>query len=50
MGMHVVIVGNVVDGIRIFGPFKTGELAIEWAQAVRDYDWWVAPLEAKDDL
>lgn len=49
-GMHIVIIGNPVDGFQYIGPFKTGEDAIAWADrdADIDADWWIAPLEAKD--
>lgn len=46
MGMHIVIVGNVVDGLHFVGPFKTVTHAIEWAKKYRTTDDWVtAPLE-----
>lgn len=52
MGMHVVIVGNPVDGVEIFGPFKTGDEATEWGDSHADVgkyrDWWVVPLTAPD--
>ena len=50
MGMHVVLVGNPVDGVEVFGPFKTGDDAVEWASAYcrDDRDWWVARLLPKE--
>jgi hypothetical protein len=45
MGMHVVLVGNPVDGLTIYGPFTTGEDANDWADSnVKNEDWWAAPL------
>ncbi len=49
IGMHVVIYGNPVDGIQIVGPFKTGEEARTFAEAERDPDWWIAPLQSPKD-
>jgi hypothetical protein len=50
MGMHIIIIGNPVDGFEYIGPFKTGEDAVAWANqdANIDGEWWIAPLEAKD--
>jgi len=31
MGMHVLLVGNPVDGLFIIGPFPTGEDAHHYA-------------------
>ena len=46
MGMHVVVVGNPVDGIQIIGPFKTLAHAMEWAEEVMgDENYWLTPLE-----
>lgn len=44
MGMHVVISGNPVDGLTVWGPFKTGDDAMRWASAEIDDTWWIAPL------
>lgn len=48
-GLVIVVSGNPVDGFYFFGPFKTGEDAIEWAERSRDgrTDWWIAPLAAE---
>jgi len=49
MGMHVVLVGNPVDGLTIYGPFTTAEDANEWADSnINADDWWVAPLVSGD--
>jgi hypothetical protein len=45
MGMHVVIIGNPVDGFSIYGPFKTAPDAVAWAQQEREgEEYWIAPL------
>lgn len=51
MGMHVLLVGNPIDGFRVIGPFKTADHAIEAGEgpsSVGD-DWWIAPLEAPEE-
>lgn len=48
MGMHVVLIGNPIDGMEIFGPFKTGIDAANWAERYACGDSWVvAPLAAQ---
>lgn len=48
-GTHVVVIGNVVAGVRIVGPFKTGVAAVEWAgETVKGEDWHVVRLNAPD--
>ena len=42
---HVVILGNVIDGIRIFGPFKTREDACQWGEYAGEGDWYIANLQ-----
>lgn len=45
MGMHIVITGNPVDGLFFYGPFKTSEDAVVWAERNQDgVEWWIAPL------
>jgi hypothetical protein len=42
---HIVVIGNVVDGLTFEGPFDTAEGAIEYADAnVTKPEWVVAPL------
>lgn len=48
MGMHIVVVGNPVDGFTFFGPFKTLGDAVVWAEESVDRDWCVAPLLAQN--
>lgn len=44
--MHIIIIGNPVDGFQFIGPFKTLDDAIEWESNVAiGADWWVAPIE-----
>ena len=51
-GLHVLISGNVVDGITIYGPFKTGEDATRYGDLrgdrLGDDSWCIAPLAAPD--
>lgn len=51
-GMHVLLSGNIVDGITIYGPFKTGEDAIQYGNQrgdrLGDDSWCIAPLAAPD--
>jgi len=36
----VVVAGNVVDGVRIFGPFDDANTAGDWASFnINDEDW-----------
>lgn len=50
MGMHVLCVGNPFDGIRIYGPFATGEEANEFADEQKLGDWWAVPLLSPSEL
>lgn len=47
-GMHVVLVGNPVDGFTVYGPFKTGEAASHYGQCETDDSWCIAPLHAPE--
>lgn len=45
MGLHILVVGNPVDGLKFYGPFATRDEANEWGDTIsREFDWWVAPL------
>lgn len=47
MGMHVVLVGNPLEGVQVYGPFATGLEAAEWARSeFSGEDWWTAMLYA----
>lgn len=48
MGIHIVMVGNPVDGFRFFGPFKTWEHANDFAAQGIDSEWWIVKLEAPE--
>lgn len=50
LGMHVVLMGNPVDGLKVFGPFKTPDDAVRWAGEEIDDTWWIAPLAAPDSV
>lgn len=44
---HVVLVGDPVDGIFIYGPFMCPEDAIDWAEHDRcskTETWWVTEI------
>ena len=48
-GMHIVMIGNPVDGVVCYGPFTTGQEAIEWGELHGETNigadsWWIAPL------
>jgi hypothetical protein len=46
MGMHVLIVGNPVDGLKFYGPYKTGDEAIDAGERIDSgSEWWVAKIE-----
>lgn len=44
--MYVILCGNPVDGLSVYGPFHTSEEANEWAdRELRNADsWWVTDL------
>lgn len=53
-GLHVVLAGNVVDGICVIGPFKTGDDATNWGitnlQGGDDpWEWHIATLDAPSE-
>ena len=39
MGMHVVLVGNPVDGFEVYGPFKTYDHAAAWTDDPTRSHW-----------
>ena len=51
MGMHIVIIGNPIDGFSIVGPFATFDEAVEWASTdlVTNEPWWATKLESPSD-
>jgi hypothetical protein len=47
-GLHIIVRGDPINGLSFIGPFKTGDDAMNWADAhIDDTDWWIAPLEAQ---
>ena len=42
--LHVVVVGNVFDGVRLVGPFLSWDDAAHWAEVNADREWWVTGL------
>jgi len=49
-GMHIIVTGNPIEGLRFYGPFKTIDDASDVAKDFCDGDWWLAPLRHEDDL
>jgi len=50
IGLCVVVAGNPIDGIKLYGPFHNGPEAVEWADFHMSESFWVAPIEeAKRD-
>ena len=49
MGMHVLICGNVVDGIVIYGPFATADEASD-AAVNEKREWLVVQLCSPEEL
>ena len=45
----VVLVGNPVDGLRLYGTFETHEEALESAEGIAA-DYWVTELKAPGEL
>ena len=39
--LYVLLVGNVIDGIQIYGPFGGAELAGEYAEQYHKHDEWI---------
>jgi hypothetical protein len=43
-GLHVVLVGNVFDGVTVVGPFLNVEDGCLWADNNTDQEWWVSSI------
>ena len=43
----VVIVGNPLDGVQVFGPFNTWNDAHNWADNLPEY--WITRMENPDE-
>ena len=52
MGMHVVIIGNPLEGFTVYGPFKTYDDAAAWTDdATRSHlESWIMPLLGEDEI
>jgi hypothetical protein len=52
MGLHIIVTGNPVDGLEFYGPFKTHDDAVEFANTDPHMpdEWWIAKLHGKEDL
>lgn len=42
--LHVVIVGNMFDGINIVGPFLSLEDAMDWGEREAPQEWWTSSI------
>jgi hypothetical protein len=49
---NVIVYGNVVDGIKLVGPFDDAEEACDYAEdcrTIRDAGWVIASIEEPGD-
>lgn len=44
--MIIVIVGNPIEGLDIYGPFDDIDQAIGWGEDLVQGDWWLAKVES----
>lgn len=44
----MLVTGNPLDGITLYGPFSNGEEAFSYADRTRLTEWWTAPLHRPD--
>lgn len=42
---HIVVTGNVIDGLFFFGPFPSYDDALEYVESINDADWHVVELQ-----
>lgn len=49
-GLHIVMMGNVFDGVTPVGPFLNWDDAHSWAEENSDQEWWVASLKSTDSF
>lgn len=48
---HIIIAGNIFDGMAFYGPFADCEAAIEWAEReLRQVEWLFATLQPADPI
>jgi len=45
----VVVVGDPLNGITVYGPYATTYEAIEVWEDESDVEWWVSPLRTNGD-
>ncbi len=45
---HVILTGDVIEGLSVHGPFINSEYALIYAQTFFD-QWTLAPLRVPDD-
>ena len=52
MGMHVVIIGNPLDGFKVYGPFNTYDHAAAWTddETRTHLETWIVPLHGEDEI
>lgn len=49
--LYVVMVGNPVDGISLFGAFDDVEAANQWAEdTIKNETWWVVRINAPEEF
>lgn len=48
--VYVVIIGNLLDGVRHYGPFDDFDVASDWADRNDiSSEWWVAGVESPEN-
>lgn len=48
--MYVLIVGNIIDGVRLYGTFNLPEEAAEWADVeIKNEHWDIAFIQPTQD-
>ena len=45
----VVVSGNIFDGLTLYGPFATYDLALYWANGLWNTEWLITALEQPDE-
>lgn len=48
--LYVVLTGNPIDGLSVYGPFEDAEAANEFADGcLRGNEWWSVTLHAPEE-
>jgi hypothetical protein len=50
MGLHIVVIGDLIDGFSFVGVFQTGDDAFAWARrhlVPQEIEFRIAPLESQ---